>query len=67
MAFNAENWAYKDIKKIYDFCQWADGQTDLSVVFNKGREVSEGNQFLTMALVGYIHKREQLEKQEVKA
>ena len=67
MAFDKGNWAYDDINTIFQFCKWADGQDDLVTVFKEAQKVSKDNQFLIMALVGYIHKREKIEQQEVSA
>ena len=61
MAFQKGNWAYDDVNTIYRFCKWADTQTDLVNVFREGKRVAGDNQFLIMALCGYISKREKIE------
>ena len=56
--FDKTNWAYNDVNTIFQFCKWADEQTDLELVFREGRKTAHDDVFLVMALVGYIHKRE---------
>ena len=59
--FQKGNWAYDDLNTLFQFCKWADGQTDLVKVFNEAQKVAKGK-FLTSALVGYLHEREEREK-----
>lgn len=68
MAFDKNDWAYNDLNILFQFCKWAKEQTDLGEVFKEGRKIAGDDVFLTMALIGYIHKREKREgKDEIKA
>ncbi len=63
MAFDKTDWAYNDVNTIFQFCKWAQEQTDMELVFREGRKLAGDDVFLILALCGYIHKKEQKDKE----
>lgn len=59
--FDKTNWAYNDLNTIFQFCKWAEDQTDWHLIFTEGQKVSEDNEFVKRAVIGYMKKREKME------
>ena len=59
--FAKGNWAYDDVNTIFQFCKWADTETDFTKIYNEAQKVAKGK-FVARALAGYLHEREEREK-----
>jgi len=59
--FDKTNWAYNDLNTIFQFCKWAEEQTDWHEIFTKASKTAGESEFIKRALIGYMKAREKRE------